>query len=62
MITLFAAIWMPCKGVEDGSWTWWLKWCWVTDSAIVALLVGVTLAALVAAQVWAASRQPKVAV
>lgn len=58
MIPMFAAVWLPCNGVEDGTWEWWIKWCWVSDQTMVTLLVGVTLAAMVAAQLWSASRQP----
>jgi hypothetical protein len=39
----------PCIGVEEGSWLWWIRGCWIAASEITGpLVVGVVLAGLVA--------------
>jgi hypothetical protein len=54
-------IYIPCQGVEEGSWTWWLKGCFLYQSeTVLTAVVLLTVAALVAATVWSL-RQPEVA-
>lgn len=60
MITFYAAIWIICRGIEDGSWEWWLKGCWVFPKDVIGeVAVGALIAAAVGLQLWSASRQPK---
>lgn len=51
-LVLAEVVYQPCKGIEEGSWEWWLKGCWMLTRADVALLVGVTLALMVGAALW----------
>lgn len=64
MISLFSqVVYLPCKGVEPGTWEWILKWCWLADGAVTqdvaSVAVGLTIAAVVGVQLWNASKQPK---
>jgi len=54
------AVWVvPCDQYE-GTWRYYTSWCFLFDSSIVGpLFIGALLAGIVAAQLWAASRQPK---
>ena len=64
MIVLFAQVYLPikewCDQIEDGSWLWWARGCWIFDNETAATLaVGMTVAAVVGVQLWNASRTPK---
>lgn len=52
MVTFFAQVILPnpCKGIEVGSWEWWLKGCWMLPSEAV---VAVVVAGIVGVALWA---------
>ncbi len=45
-----------CMALEEGSWEWWLRGCFIYDtspSGAATLVVGVVMAAYVGIQLWA---------
>jgi hypothetical protein len=46
-------IYIPCAGIEEGSWWWWAKGCFLYQSeTVLAVVVLMSVAALVAGTVW----------
>lgn len=43
---LAQTVWLPCAGVEEGSWLWYIRGCWVYQVHVTAMLPAFMLAAL----------------
>jgi hypothetical protein len=63
---MFAQVVLPvcqwCAELKENSWEWWLRGCWQFDCTPQEgglILMGVTIAGYVGAQLWAASKTPK---
>lgn len=64
---MFAQIYLPvcdrCRELGEGTWSWWIAGCWTftcdytSGAAIVS--AGVTIAAVVGVQLWAARKGGK---
>lgn len=49
-----------CKALEEGSWEWWLRGCWLLTPTAAQVTATVLPALFVGALLVMASRQPRV--
>ena len=46
-------VFLPCKGIEEGSWMWWLKGCFMYQAdTVLAVGLSVALAGVLAVALW----------